>query len=444
MRLEPDTGRRLLVAGLCVSLLVGGWAFWRTAANVTALSSSAKILSALPRPPAYSPTDTAIARLTERLKIYPGSGDTWTSLGDALMQKVRESMDVQYYGHAQAAFQRALALNRTDAQAMLGLSWVYSGRHEFEQSVDWAEKALESDPDDAEAYGLLGDAAVEMGDYDAAFRHYQRMLDLRPDLASYSRGAHLLFLTGDTRKALWLMQKAIATGSPHAENTAWCRAQLALMQWKIGALLPAEQTLDAGLRIAAGNYHLLAAMGRIKTAKKDYEAAIEYYKKAIAVAPQYDVVAALGDVYAATGRMDEAERQFALLATVHQNNRSHGVRGDIEMARFYAEHDRNLEEALRIAEAEYKTFQNVYAAETLAWAYYKNGRLEDARRLIEQALSHHTPEASILFHAGMVYAKLGQRRLAQQRLHQALSLNPTFHPVESQLAVATLADLGRR
>ena len=43
----------------------------------------------------------------------------------------------------------------------------------------------------------LGYAAVEMGDYEAAFTHYQRMLDIRPDLASYARGAHLLFLTGD-------------------------------------------------------------------------------------------------------------------------------------------------------------------------------------------------------------------------------------------------------
>ena len=41
------------------------------------------------------------------------------------------------------------------------------------------------------AYGLLGDAAVEMGDYEAAFKHYQKMLDIRPDLSSYSRGAHL-------------------------------------------------------------------------------------------------------------------------------------------------------------------------------------------------------------------------------------------------------------
>ncbi len=163
---------------------------------------------------------------------------------------------------------------------------MHGSRHEFERSIEWAKKALRSIRDSHAAYGLLGDAAVEMGDYEAAFRHYQRMLDIRPDLSSYSRGAHLLFLTGDTRKASWLMQKAIAAGATHAENTAWCRAQLALMHWHTGALLAAEQAARGrSLALRPANYHLLAAMGRIKAARKDYAAAIEYYQKAMRNGP---------------------------------------------------------------------------------------------------------------------------------------------------------------
>ena len=47
---------------------------------------------------------------------------------------------------------------------------------------------------------MIGDADQEIGDYDAAYAHYQAMLNLRPDLASYSRGGHLLWLTGDSAK----------------------------------------------------------------------------------------------------------------------------------------------------------------------------------------------------------------------------------------------------
>ena len=57
-----------------------------------------------------------------------------------------------------------------------------SARHEFEKSIESARKALALAPTNAAAYGLLGDAALELGDYDLAAEHYQRMLDLRPDI----------------------------------------------------------------------------------------------------------------------------------------------------------------------------------------------------------------------------------------------------------------------
>jgi hypothetical protein len=44
----------------------------------------------------------------------------------------------------------------------------------------------------------------------------------------------------------------------------------------------------------------------------------------------------------------------------------------------------------------------------------------------------------------MIHARLGDRVSAQRYLAQALSLNPSFNPVDAPLAAATLADLGAR
>jgi len=96
---------------------------------------------------------------------------------------------------------------------MTGMAWVNGGRHEFEASIDWSRKVLAMDPKNPAAYGLIGDAAVEMGDYDEAYDQYQKMLDIKPDLSSYGRSAHLLQITGDTRRATWLMMKGVAAGS---------------------------------------------------------------------------------------------------------------------------------------------------------------------------------------------------------------------------------------
>ncbi len=408
------------------------------------LGPSARIAAAESAPPAArrSAADEAIARWSQRAVAAASTPDPWASLGDAFMQKARETADPAYYRRAEAAYQKALEVGPRHVDALAGMAWVQGALHEFEQSVEWARKALAVDPASPPAHGLLGDAALEMGDYDLAFAHYQKMLDLRPDLASYSRGAQILWVTGDQRKAIWMMGKAVNAGAAYAEHTAWARVQLALMLWSEGALLPAEQVLEMALKATPGNHHVLAAMAKVKTARRDYAAAIDCYKRAIAVVPQFETVVALGDLYAVTGQQDEAEKQYALVEAINRLNRASGVRTDLQMAKFYADHDRNVAQAAQEAEAASRTRKTVYAFDTLAWSYYKAGRYEEARQAIRKALARRTPDAEILFHAGMISARLGDRGTAQRLLYEALSLNPHFHPAHAATAAATLAQLG--
>jgi tetratricopeptide (TPR) repeat protein len=351
-------------------------------------------------------------------------------------------MDLSYYGRAEASYRKSLAVNPNYANALVGIAWVLSGRHEFEQSIEWANKALNVEPNRADAYGLLGDAATEMGDYDAAYEHYQKMLDLKPDIASYSRAAHLLFVTGGFKKATWLMSKAIGAGGAYPENRAWCIAQMALLDFAQGAYLPADQVLTAGLKETPNNYHLLAAMGRVKAGLKDFPAAIEYYKRAQDIVPQHEVVVALGDLYTIEGRTEEANRQYALVDVIRKLNKANGVIGDLQMAQFLADHDKDLAEALRLAETEYKTRPTVYGADTLAWCYYKNGRIPEARKYSSKALSQETPEAMFLYHRGLILAKAGDIGGARKALYQALSQNPYFEPLGAITAMKMVRELG--
>jgi tetratricopeptide (TPR) repeat protein len=395
----------------------------------------------LPAQSARPASDDVIEKASAIARSRPTSA-AWSRLGDAYMQKARETMDLSYYGRAEASYREALTLNPNYANALVGVAWVLSGRHEFEQSIEWAAKALKAEPNRADAYGLLGDAATEMGDYDSAFEHYQKMLDLKPDIASYSRAAHLLFVTGGFRKATLLMSKAIGSGGAYPENRAWCIAQLALLDFAQGAYVPAEQLLSQALKETPNNYHLLAAMGKVKAAQKDFPAAVEYYKGAQAIVPQHEVVVALGDLYTLAGRTEDANRQYALVDVLRKLNKANGVIGDLQMAQFLADHDNDLEEALRLAEAEYKTRPTVYGADTLAWCYYKNGRIPEARKYSSKALSQNTPEALFFYHRGLILAKGGDIGEARRTLYQALSQNPYFDPLGAVVAMKMVQELG--
>jgi tetratricopeptide (TPR) repeat protein len=395
----------------------------------------------LPAQSARPTSDDEITKASAMARSHPTDA-AWSRLGDAFMQKARETMDLSYYGRAEASYRKSLALNPNYANAQVGMAWVLSGRHEFEQSIDWANKALKLEPNRADAYGLLGDAATEMGDYDTAFEDYQKMLDLKPDIASYSRGSHLLFITGGFKKATLLMSKAIGAGGAYSENKAWCIAQMALLDFAQGGYLPAEQMLNEGLKETPNNYHLLAAMGKVKAGMKDFPAAIEYYKRAQAIVPQHEVVVALGDLYTLEGRAEDANRQYALVDVLRKLNKANGVTGDLQMAHFLADHDRDLVEALRLAETEYKTRPTVYGADTLAWCYYKNGRIAEARKYSVKALSQSTPEAMFLYHRGMILAKAGDIGAARKALYQALSQNPYFDPRGAVTAMNMVQELG--
>ena len=392
--------------------------------------------------PPVSTTDAAISRASNETTLTPARDTAWTGLGDAFMQKARETADASYYTRAEAAYQKALTLSPKSIGALVGLGWVAGGRHEFEASIDWANKAIALDAHCDPAYGLLGDAAVEMGNYDEAYDQYQKMLDIRPGMASWGRSAHLLNLTGDTRRATWLIAKAIQADSPFAENTAWCRAQMALMYFNQGAYLPAKNLLEEGLRVRPNDYQLLAAMAKVMAAMNDYKAAIGYYKQAVEIAPQQAVVAALGDLYALTGKSDEAKQQYALVESIARINKANGVKGDMVTAKFYADHDIHLDQALTLALEEYKTRKSVYSSDTLAWVYFKNSDLDNARKYIALALKQNTPDALFRFHKGMIYAKSGNGAIARQAFYEALSLSPKFDPMQATVAMETLRQLG--
>ncbi len=437
----------------CLALGVAGGGWWATnrvgrsgAAPVraAAAASPVDVLDAIPRPTGTSATDGTILKWTAKARRDRGDARALVNLGDALMQHVRETADTTYYSYAERLYQQAMALQPRNAEAILGLAWVNSGRHQFDKSIEWAKQVIAIEPRNNAAFGLIGDANVEQGDYNAAFKNYQKMLDLRPDISSYSRGAHLLHITGQFMRAGWMMRKAIDSGATYGENTAWCRAQLALIYFSDGNVPAAEMVLADALTKTPRNRQVLAAMGKIKAAQKQFPAAISFYKKAIAIAPEHDTLIALGDLYALTGHKAEAEKQYAEVEALHR--RSHAASDtthNFPMAQFYADHDRNLVEALRLAEAR-KLTKNPFEQDTLAWCYFKNNQLQQAKEVIRRALRQKTSDARILFHAGMIYEALGEPTDAQKYLYRAISLNPNFSPTLAPIATAMLTKLSHQ
>lgn len=402
-----------------------------------------EVLAEIPISTGGSASESAVSEAVEKARKAPANVAVWVILGDILGQRLRDSADPTYYGFAEKAYQQALILQPSNVDAMNGMAWIAGGRHLFDASKMWATKALAINSDSADAYGILGDAALELGDYDGAFDHYQKMMDLRPDLSSWSRGAYLLWITGNKVKATTLMEKAIRAGAPFAENSAWCRAKLATMLIHDGAFAAAALVMEPSLRERSRNPHILLAAARLATAAKEFDVAEQYYQMLLEKCPSHDALVGLGDLQAIQGKMVEAEKYFVQVEALHAAHLASGVHDHMQMAKFLADHDRNPVEALRLAE-QHKLTRNVLEADVLAWVYLKNGDKVRAIEAIKRALSRNTPDGEIHYHAGMIAAAAGDLASAREHLRKSMAMNPQFNPLQAPVAASMLEKISTR
>jgi tetratricopeptide (TPR) repeat protein len=364
------------------------------------------------------------------------------ALAVAFMRKAREAGDASYYGRAAAALDRALARDPGDYEALRARAWVLLGQHDFRGALAAAEAARARAPDDWWNYGNLTDACVELGDYERAIEAAERMAALRPGLPAYTRVAFLRSLLGDRAGALEMLRLAAAAGSRRdPESLAWTLVHLGHEHFGGGDLAAAVRAYAAALDVVPDYYMALAGLGRVRAAEGRLGEAIDLYRRATARVPAPDLVGALGDVLAAAGQAEEAERQYALVEYMGRVAQAAGTTYGRQLALFYADHDRHLDEALRLARQEAAGRGDIYTDDALGWALYKNGRLAEAKRAALRALRLGTEDALLHYHAGMIAAALDRAHQARRHLRRALDLNPHFDLRQTPLARAALAAL---
>jgi tetratricopeptide (TPR) repeat protein len=385
--------------------------------------------------------DDQIAALQDRLRAHPNDGTAATTLGDAYLQKVREVGDPSYYPKTEQLFKHALAINGKDFDAMAGLGTLALARHDFAQGLAWGQRAIAVSAFFPAAYGVIGDAQIELGRYDEAVKTFQQMVDMRPDLTSYSRVSYARELYGDIPGAIDAMQRAEVAGSARAESIAWTQVQIGNLHFNQGDLDGATTQYNASLATLDGYVYGLAGLAKVAAARGDLPGAITLYTQAIQTMPLPEFVIALGDVYTAAGQPDAAAKQYALVDAMEQLYRQNGVDTDVEMALFDADHDRTLDQGLKQAEAGYKKRPSIKAADVLAWTLYKTGKAQEAEQYSQQALRLGTKDALLLFHAGMIESAVGHRDIAIADLQQALAINPHFSILYAPRAQAELTRL---
>jgi tetratricopeptide (TPR) repeat protein len=389
-----------------------------------------------------------VTRLQEQLMVRPDDAGGYAQLGGLYLQKARETGDPSFYTLADGVLQRSLALDADNVPALSGWGSLQLARHDFAGAQETGQKGLRLAPGSWTMYGIVGDAYTELGQYDPAVEAFQEMIDLRPDLASYSRVSYARELHGDLPGAIEAMRMAVDAGAPLSEGTSWARVQLGNLYFTAGDLDAAEQQYRLTLRALPDYVHGLGGLARVAAARGQYPEAIDLYTRALRVAPFPDYAIALGDVYRATGDTAAAAREDDLVRVIARLQRGNGLDVDMEMALFEADHAQDqagLDEALQEARATYERRPSVHAANALAWTLYRAGHPDEALPYAREAVRLPSRDPLLLFHAGAVAAAAGEPAAARGYLETALGLNPAFsvrYGPEAQRLLEQLKEVG--
>ena len=388
-------------------------------------------------------TESAIRFYSERVRRDPEDIHSQNALAEYYLQRVRSSGNEDYLPLALAAARASL--NSVEAGRNIGglaaLAHAELANHSFAEARAHALELTRLQPSKSEPYAILGDANLELGNYDeaaAAFREMQSRSE--PEVATETRLARLAFLRGSPEEARQHFAAALALllaqAEPPNETIAWCRWQLGETAFALGEYPTAEHHYRQALETAPNYFRALGAMGRVRAAVGDVPAAIRYYEEATRVVPVADFMAALGDLYQLSGRTKEAAVRYELVEQLGEHSRKvHGTPFDRRVALFYADHDVKTAEGYALARAEWEAGRrDIYGADALAWTALKSGHIPEAQAAMNEALRLGTRDARLFYHAGMIAHAAGDESAAAVYLERALALNPQFDPMQSLVA----------
>jgi tetratricopeptide (TPR) repeat protein len=331
-----------------------------------------------------------------------------------------------FYPQAEGAFRRALAIGGEQPLALRGLAAVAAARHRFDESLALAMQAQRSSPENPAVYGVLGDAQLELGRYEAAFASFDRMATLKPGPVAYARVSYARELLGDTQRAIDAMQLAVDASLPSAETNAWSLTHLANLYRGTGRVDKAERLYHRALVRRPAYGPALEGLARVSASRGTLQRAVGLYRRALAARQEPGAAVGLGDVLTRLGRTRAARAAYAQAELLERRFAAYGGRNQLETALFDLDHDRALASALARAREGRDLRPSVEGEHVLAWALYKNGRCREARRHSIRALRLGTKDVGALYHRSLIERCLGDRGEAASFLARVQAIDPYF------------------
>ena len=350
--------------------------------------------------------DSDIAFYARRASDDTSSAIDRSALAGLLYARSRATGSQGDLSRAEALVRRSVALRESrNSQSLALLASILMARHDFTGARQAAAHAVSLEPDAGSHVALLGEIELELGDYDAAATHFRSIHVGTQQFTIGARLARWYELTGRMELARQYLTRAIADVDQRddlpREQVAWFHYRLGELELRAGRVTAADSAFHSALNVHPDDIRVLGGLSRAALARGAADAAIEYGERATFIQLDPATLGTVSQAYAMRGDSAQAASYAKAMSVsaLQQSGAIHRAWGLFLLDHGTAKDRRDV---LARARADLRVRRDVYGHDLMAWALYRNGQRDAARREMRQALAQGTQDVMLTAHANAI------------------------------------------
>ena len=350
----------------------------------------------------WSETKNRFADLKHKLKQEPENIESKLQLCNLYISEARITGEHGYYYPAALAMTESILANKElkkddEFMALSFKASVQLSLHDFKNALTTAQKAVQLNPHNAQIYGSLVDAYVELGNYDVAVEYADKMVSIRPDLRSYSRISYLREIHGLIDESIEAMKMAVEAGSPGSEEKSWAALQLAQLCFRYDKVREAESILNQILTERDDYPFAIAALAEINVKEKNYEEAERRLIEACQIIPEVSFCVNLAEIYKIQNRQEELDSILLVIKEMLNDDIANGHNMSLEYSKLFLDFYSDPTKAMEYIKKDLEMRPNNIDINLLLakiYTFYKDK--EKAEFAIEKAMATNSKNPEII------------------------------------------------